>query len=153
MILFLIKSFEWVGASMKRCCHAQAVGLHWVCPQGSLSPARQALPCRCFSPPNLTPAISEISQTHASPCCSHTLKFSLPLRTATPLFFSCPGPSGYWHGDNSFFPNSKPGKMIEPACVAKGLVSTGSEGKNGAVSLPPPPLSLFLPLAKRPGSI
>lgn len=140
MILFLIKSFEWVGASMKRCCRAQAVGLHWVCPQGSLSPARQALPCRCFSPPNLTPAISEISQTHASPCCSHTLKFSLPLRTATPFFFfPVLGPQVTGTATTLFFPNSKPGKMIEPACVAKGLVSTGSEGKNGAVSLPPLP--------------
>lgn len=34
--------------------------------------------------------------------------------------------------------------MIEPACVAKGLVSTGSEVKNGAVSFPhPPPLLAF----------
>lgn len=116
---------------------------------------RQALPFRCFSPLNLTPAISEIFQTHARPSCSHTLEFSLPLRTATPyFFFPVLGPQVTGTATTLFFPNSKPGKMIEPACVAKGLVSTGSEGKNGAVSFPPtPPPTHFLPLAKRPGSI
>lgn len=153
MILFLIKSFEWVGASTKRCCRAQAVGLHWVCPQGSLSPARQALPCRCFSPPNLTPAISEISQTHASPCCSHTLKFSLPLRTATPFFFSCPGPSGYWHGDNSFFSQQQARKDDRTCVRGQGTGLNWFRGKKWSCVSSPPPLSLFLPLAKRPGSI
>lgn len=138
---------------MKRCCCAQAVDLHWVCPQGLLSPARQALPCRCFSPSSLTPAISEISQTKARPSCSHTAEFSLPLRTATPFFFPALGPQVTGTMTTLFFPNSEPGKMIEPACVAKGLVSTGSEGKKWSCVFSPHTPPCFLPLAKRPGSI
>lgn len=139
-------------ATMKRCCCAQAVNLHWVCPQGLLSPARQALLCRCFSPSSLTPAISEISQTQARPSCSHTHEFRLSLRTATPFFFSCPGPSGYWHGDNSFFSQQRARKDDRTCMRGQGTGLNWFRGKNGAVSFPPTP-PRFLPLAKRPGSI
>lgn len=54
----------------------------------------------------------------------HTLTHAGLLRTPNP---SDPRPSGYWHYHHSFFPNGKPGKMIEPVCVAKRLASTGSE--------------------------
>lgn len=42
---------------------------------------------------------------------------------------SDPQPLGDWRYHNSFFPNGKPGKMIEAVYVAKRLASTGSEGK------------------------
>lgn len=67
------------------------------------------------------------------------------LRTPNP---SDPGPSGYWRYHNSFFPNGKPGKMIEPVCVAKRLASTGSEGKKIELCV----FFFLLPLAKDLGA-
>lgn len=125
---------------MGRCCGSQA----------RLCPPRVALYPRIQLP---------LAQNTRTPLLlsHHTLSgFNLPLRTPTnpPLSFFLSWALRLLARGQLFFPNSEPGKMIEPACVAKGLVSTGSEGRNGAVSFSPPqPPPRFLPLAKRPGSI
>lgn len=120
----------------------------------SPSPAMRALRAGCSAARAFTPAIAEVSQRrerertrmHPPLLLSHTRSLICLSEHQNPFLSWA---LGLLASRQLFFPNSEPGKMIEPVCVAKRLVSTGSEGKNGAASSPPH----FLPLAKRPGSI
>lgn len=105
----------------------------------SWSPPISYLRTQAHSP---CPALASHTDTPA-----HALTQADSWNTPNP---SDPGPSGYWRYHNSFFfffPNGKPGKMIELVYVAKRLASTGSEGKKIELCI-----FFSLPLAKDLGA-
>lgn len=99
--------------------HEKVAAMHkpWTC-TGSAPRVCSAQPGRCFSPSNLNSCdLCNLPDARTPLLLSHSFSLVCLSEQQPPIFFSCPGPSGYWRGDNSFFFSQQRARKDDRTCV------------------------------------